>query len=205
MIEKLRVDKSVAKYKEYLESLKDFGLSLKDLEIEKLKDLKTWESYHPCGPDADGRSVMFLAGDGIQVEDEASAVRSGFAYWMAVHSDPVSIREGITFIIDSSQNSKPVGNERKMQKVWSSLAMRPQHFFIVGASFIKRVFINALIKFASIFSNAKVLKRIKFAERKDVEKVIPEQNRPKFYGGPIDESAYEFVKARLAVSEAWFK
>ena len=91
----------------------------------------------------------------------AACVRAGILYWMSVHSDMVSLRGGCTFVIDSTNApDRKVGNERKLQKTWQSLPLRPQNLYIVGASFVKRLFINALIKFASVFSNSKVLARI---------------------------------------------
>ena len=63
---------------------------------------------------------------------------SGVLYWMSVHSDIETLRRGCTFVIDTSkQSATPVGNERKLQKTWQSLPLRPQHVFIVGASFVK--------------------------------------------------------------------
>ena len=43
---------------------------------------------------------------------------------------------------------------------YQSLPLRPQNLYIVGAGLLKRLAINALIKFASVFSNSKVLARI---------------------------------------------
>lgn len=206
MIEKCKIDKAVKKYEAYINAITEYDMTLKDLHnreyFGQLKDV--WDVYHPCGPDNQGRSVMFLKGQGIPIEREKDAVRGGFLYWMAVHSDPVTIREGMTFIIDQSGDVKRVGNENKMQKMWSALPLRPQHFFIVDATFIKRIFINALIKFAALFSSAKVLKRIRFVERSEVEKVIPTDRLPAIYDGPMNQPGFEFVMERFAVSDKWF-
>ena len=43
---------------------------------------------------------------------------------------------------------------------YQSLPLRPQNLYIVGAGLLKLLAINALIKFASVFSNSKVLARI---------------------------------------------
>lgn len=59
---------------------------------------------------------------------------AGMLYWMAVHSDITTLRNGITFVIDiGNKPDKTIGNERKLQATWQSMALRPQHIFIVGA------------------------------------------------------------------------
>ena len=92
-----------------------------------------------------------------------------------------------------------VGNERKLQKTWQALPLRPQNLFIVGASFLKRVFINALIKFASVFSNSKVLARIRFVEMDSVREKIPKDNMPVSLGGKQhDQTVDQWVLERLS-------
>ena len=65
----------------------------------------------------------------------------------------------MTFVLDTEQNDYEAsyGNEGKMQKIWQCMPLRPQRIFILGASMIKRVLINAAITLASLFTNEKVI------------------------------------------------
>ena len=111
------------------------------------------------------------------------------------------LRTRIAFVIDTTkQKDIPrVGNERKLQKTWQSLPLRPQNLFIVGASFVKRLFINALIKFASVFSNSKVLARLRFVEMESVREKIPSDNMPMRFGGEKhDLTVDQWVLSRLS-------
>eukprot|EP00729_Bicosta_minor_P025800 gene25800-4457_t len=153
MLSKLVVDKSVDKYKSLLTTIEEY-----DLTMAQVMDPTTMEentsflakSYAPCGTDNEGRGIMWITGSQTQVSEERGCVRAGVLYWMAVHADIHTLREGITFVIDTSnQPDKRVGNERKLQKTWQSMPLRPQSLFIVGAGMVKRIFLTALIKFAS--------------------------------------------------------
>lgn len=97
----------------------------------------------------------------------------------------------------SNQPDKRVGNERKLQKTWQSMPLRPQSLFIVGAGLVKRVFLTALIKFASVFSNSKVLERIRFVEMDAVRKEVPKDNMPEHLGGKKHEATAKMVYRRL--------
>ena len=55
--------------------------------------------------------------------------------------------------------------------------------FIVGASYLKRLFIKCIIKFASVFSTSKVLSRIRFVEMDQVKEAISDENMPMALGG----------------------
>ena len=136
-----------------------------------------------------------------QIAEEQTVVHAGILYWMAVHSDAVTLRDGCTFVIDTTRQKgiPQVGNERKLQKTWQSLPLRPQNLFIVGASYLKRLFINALIKFASVFSNSKVLSRLRFVEMHQVKEAISDENMPMSLGGKDrKQSVDEWVLTRLA-------
>ena len=53
--------------------------------------------------------------------------------------DLVSLRNGITLVIDTSNApKKKVGNERKLQVAWQNYPTRPQHIFIMGTSALTR-------------------------------------------------------------------
>ena len=54
-------------------------------------------------------------------------MRAGVLYFVAIHADLTSLREGITFVIDTTeQPSAKVGNEAKLQKSYQSYPLRPQ-------------------------------------------------------------------------------
>lgn len=186
---KLRVDDACEKYIAWLDAIQVFGLnSFDDVWAEVTQG--DWSavgpllrSYAVCGTDAMGRSIMWIQGGGIKPEDEAVSVRAGVLYFMAIHADNTSMHEGITFVIDTSKNDTRYGNEKQLQRVWQAFPLRPQRIFIAGASMLKRVFINGLIKFASLFVKAKVLGRIEFAELDRVLSEVPIQSAPAYVGG----------------------
>lgn len=211
MVSKGRVEKSVEKYKQFVTTLGEYGLTVSSLYEDRAtlhaKLAHKWKvSYQVCGADSGGRSIMWIgSSEPTQVAEEQTVVHCGILYWMAVHSDLRTLREGCTFVIDTSKQDSigKVGNERKLQKTWQALPLRPQNLFIVGASFLKRLFINALIKFASVFSNSKVLARIQFVEMPEVRKVVSEENMPHELGGEQRSSVEEYVMARLQVWEGF--
>ena len=51
------------------------------------------------------------------ISEEQIVVHSGILYWMAVHADIHTMREGCTFVIDTSKQKgiPKVGNEKKLQ------------------------------------------------------------------------------------------
>ena len=204
MVSKLRVEKAVTKYKQFLDVLKEYGLTLDSFyedaaELHAKLSHKWANNYQVCGVDNGGRAVMWIgSSEPTQVAEETTVVHAGIMYWMAVHSDLATLRDGCTFVIDTSkQGNNRVGNERKLQKTWQALPLRPQNLFIVGANFLKRLFINALIKFASVFSNSKVLARIQFVEMPEVFKAIPTKNMPHELGGDERCAVEPWVHARL--------
>ena len=205
MIEKLRVSRAVAKYKEFMAELAKYNLSIATLHSDPTEPLdRFWSNYRVCGRDKGGRSIMFICGNGIRVEDEDLSVRAGILWYLAVHSDVASLRDGITFIIDSSANAKPIGNESKLQKTWSALPLRPKHFYIVGASALKRLFVNALLKLAALFTSVKVIKRIRFCDVEEVLTAVQRDQLPACFGGQDHGSEREWVMARLRTSQGWF-
>ena len=69
---------------------------------------------------------------------------------------------------------------------------------IMGASRFKRLLINGLIKFASLFSNAKVLQRLRFVKINDVVAIMGQDAVPEAYGGAAGrEAAADFIAGRL--------
>jgi len=140
--------------------------------------------YGNCGPDEAGRSIYWVRARPIPVGYEAAAFRSGLLMWVALH-DAVSLREGVTFVMDSSQMEEggKTGNEARMQAAWQSLPLRPQHILILGADTWKRLLINGLIKAASVVIKQKMLQRIAFITPEELEGIIPVTSRPTYVGG----------------------
>jgi len=205
LISKLRVEKTVERCKDFLKVLKQYNIDYRKLHPEYdgfdvTPNRKFFNAYQVCGRDVAGRGIMWIEGneEGIQPKDEAVVVQTGTMYYMAVHCDLPSLRNGITFVIDTSKNPvKPVGNERKLQKTWQSLPLRPQNIFIMGAGFFKKLFINALIKFASMFTKNKVIERVSFVGMKTVRKHIDEANMPEAHGGAKRQTPEAWTLGRL--------
>jgi hypothetical protein len=147
-------------------------------------------SYAACGRDAQNRSILWVRGGGsIPVEMEKATIRTGVIYFTAIHADFISLRQGITFVLDTSSSdmvSDRVGNESKMQTGYQSMPLRPQRIFILGAGYIKRAIINALLSVASLFTKEKVIRRIRFAELNEVQQEIPRDALPSYIGGTFD-------------------
>eukprot|EP00037_Helgoeca_nana_P021003 m.209957 g.209957 ORF g.209957 m.209957 type:complete len:278 (+) comp25478_c4_seq1:231-1064(+) len=206
MLSKCRVDKAVANYVKFVETLGEHGLKISELYQEEAtlhSDMgpRFNDNYQVCGVDSGGRAIMWIAASKpTQVSEERIAVHAGVLAWLAVHSDIFTLREGCTFVIDTSQQNhvKKIGNEKKMQRTWQALPLRPQNLFIVGASWGKRIFINAMIKFASAFSSNKVLKRLRFVEMPAVREEVPEKDMPHVHGGEPRCTMANWVAVRIA-------
>lgn len=178
---KLRPESAAEKYKKLLENLKLFNITsypqiwagLDDspegeAEWAKIKPLLT--AYGGAGRDKQDRGIMWIRTRGITPEEETLAVRTSIIYWFCVHADMRSLREGITFVLDTTHNDfdRKHGNESKLQRTWQSIPLRPQRIFIHGANYIKRVIINALLTVASYFTSEKVIERIRFADLPEI-------------------------------------
>jgi hypothetical protein len=148
-----------------------------------------WSRYRVCGSDIDGRSVMWVAGGKTLKTEEKMLIHTSVLFFLAAHADLTTLRGGITFVIDTTKApSEKVGNERKLQETWQAMPLRPQHFFIMGASWFKRLAINALLKIVSAFSNSKVVARIRFVDVDEVVEQLGLSSMPAEYGGD-DRSA----------------
>lgn len=184
---KLRVEETAKKYMKWLEALETFqieGLGGNDGALWNPAVAPMLRSYAPCGKDKDGRSIFWIRGGSIQPEEEKASILCGAMYFLAIHGDNRSLHEGITFVIDvARQPAKKVGNEAKLQKVWQSFPLRPQRIFIAGASMVKRVFINGLLKVAWFFTKQKILDRILFADMAEVLAEVPLESAPSYVGG----------------------
>jgi hypothetical protein len=207
LIGKLRPDTSADKYISWLNLLHDdFGITLEDV-FSNLDATDTWEELRPllenfraCGKDEMGRSIFWIRGNGgVSVADESRSIRAGMLYWLAVHADWVSLRNGISFVVDTGGNSSNIGNEKKMQKANQSFPLRPQRIMILGTNFVQRVIINALIRFASLFAKDKVIDRITFSTIDDVIACMPLESLPSYVGGNgAGVDVVEWTRSRVA-------
>jgi len=214
---KLEVEKSAEKYEKWFALLKDWDVtewadlftSSKDAKQEVSADTipkipadvgQQFASYATAGKDKKGRSIFWIAGKQIPPEEEKESVRAGALYFTAIHADLFTMRSGVCFVIDTSNSSTTQSkNAKAMQKLNQAYPLRPQRIFIVGAGYLKRLAINALIKFASLFSKEKVLQRIVFADVDVVRKEIDPEQMPVYLGGKgggIQNTA-EWVSQRL--------
>eukprot|EP01038_Epipyxis_sp_PR26KG_P009617 gene9617-12950_t len=166
--------------------------------------LKVIPAYAGCGKDKNNRSIMWIKTCPVQKEDEKLAVRIGCIYFTAIHSDLNSLRNGITFVLDTTGNSmeKKVGNEDKLQRVYQSIPLRPQKIMILGANFVKRFLINSIITIASYFTSEKVIDRIRFVDIDEVKDEIDDESMPIHMGGQgggisDDVELLSWVKSRI--------
>lgn len=193
---KLRPETAAIKYKKWLQAISEYGLHSFDDVWEGLSDDpnsdEMWDklkaNFSPfagCGRDKLDRAVFWIKGRPVVPDEERIHIRCTCIYYIAIHADLISLRNGITFVIDTTHNpmEKLVGNERKLQKVYQSVPLRPQRIFILGTSFIKRVVINAIISFASLFTSEKVIDRIRFVELDEVRASVADESLPAYIGG----------------------
>lgn len=193
IVSKLRVDEAVAKFKKFyaaLETCDIQSLSFSDTEIDAtLSDsavTNKLDAYAPCGTDFEGRSVMWICGSSERLPgEEGVSTKAGVLYWLALHADERSLREGITFCIDLSKKKEMSkhGNEKKLRRMDQSYPLRPQSIMIAGASTVMRVSINVLIKIASVFSSQKILDRIEFVTVNKAFQSLPKASAPIYLGG----------------------
>lgn len=203
IISKCRVDESTAKYKQLLKATAQCGMETVEPDETLWNDpeVETFlrSHYAPCGVDSEGRQILWIKGSkNTPVELEKTSIRAGILYTMAVHGDSKSLREGITFVIDTSKPNEKLGNESKMQKVNQSYPLRPQAIYLAGASKTKRLIINGLIKIASLFTKQKIIGRIKFVSMEQAMDILSKESGPKYLGGGgggIDD-VYEWTKMR---------
>eukprot|EP00281_Chroomonas_sp_CCMP1168_P019172 CAMPEP_0206224504 /NCGR_PEP_ID=MMETSP0047_2-20121206/7060_1 /ASSEMBLY_ACC=CAM_ASM_000192 /TAXON_ID=195065 /ORGANISM="Chroomonas mesostigmatica_cf, Strain CCMP1168" /LENGTH=218 /DNA_ID=CAMNT_0053647463 /DNA_START=237 /DNA_END=890 /DNA_ORIENTATION=+ len=173
LICKCRVEKAVEKYKGYIKMMERFGCADAPPPTDEQLDAmdSRWGAFQVCGRDNEGRGVMWIQGQPILPEHESTCIQCSSMYFFAVHADLKTLREGVTFVIDSGSSNaeEKVGNERKMQEAWQAYPLRPKHFFITNASMLQRVFINTLLTIVGAFAyNNKVVRRLRFVTIDDV-------------------------------------
>ena len=199
LVAKLRVNDAVAKFKTYKEDILDlFGIEDVWSAKATAELADQWHRLAVAGVDEGGRQIMWVQGGGTSVEEERVCVMASVRYFLAVHADLHTLRNGITLCIDTSNNpKKKVGNEKKLQVVWQNFPVRPQHIFILGTSFATRIAVNALIAFASLFAKNKVISRIQFSDVDAVGKLVGRANLPALHGGATRPPTSEWVAQRL--------
>ena len=195
---KCRKEEAVSKFMTYHEQLlKEYGISDVWADTADLHD--QWHRLAVAGKDEGGRQIMWVHGGGTPVEEEGRCIRSCCHYFFAVHADRHTLRNGITLVINTANApKKKIGNEKKLQVAWQNYPTRPQGIFILGTSAISRIFVNALIAFASLFAKNKVIARIKFAEVADIAKRCGKPSLPEMHGGDAKPPTKEWVESRLA-------
>lgn len=200
---KLRVDETATKIRKLLELMEKLncvdGIGDDLWRPEAAHELK---AYAPCGKDFNGASTIWIVGGSkVQKGEQRHHVHACLMHFMAVHADAISLREGITFVIDVSNSPAPpkVGNERIIQSFYQCFPQRPQAILISGTNSITRVLVNASIALASLFTKQKVLDRIKFVTIEQAKNSIPLASAPKYVGGEGGniESLPQWVEERL--------
>jgi hypothetical protein len=160
-------------------------------------------AFAGCGRDKMERSIMWIRTRPTKVSEEGNAIRASIIYFTAAHADFISLRSGITFVLDtrSSNMDEKIGNEAKLQKFHQSIPLRPQKIYIIGAGYFKRLLINAAISIASLFTKEKILERIRFAELEEVNNDVEDLSMPQCAGGSCEivsnKQLVEWVKSRI--------
>ena len=124
--------------------------------------------------------------------------------YLSVHADPTTLREGVSFIIDMSNNggkAQKIGNEKLIQSFYQSIPQRPQIILIAGTSFVTRTIVNASIKLASVFTKQKILQRIHFVTVEEAKNMFPRESAPVCVGGEGGgiERYEDWVEERLGL------
>mmetsp|Transcript_2008 Transcript_2008/g.4968 ORF Transcript_2008/g.4968 Transcript_2008/m.4968 type:complete len:275 (+) Transcript_2008:134-958(+) len=200
---KLRVDEAAKKYAKFLDILSQCGMpDGVDDDLWKPDAAKELNRYKVCGTDHGGCSIFYIKNEskeGLIVDDDRLHAQGCIMYNLAIHADARTLRNGITFVIDTSGN-KPKFNNKKLQKLHQSFPTRPKNIMIMGTSTVSRVIINAAIKLASVFTKQKILDRIEFVTGEDVLAKMPLESAPTCLGGNAGgyKSVAEWTKERLA-------
>lgn len=205
---KLRVDETASKIKKLLEIAGKLGVHCIGDDLWKPEAAHELMAYTPAGKDDNGCSVTWITGIDREHkcprEEESNHVHSCIMQYLAVHSDPKTLRNGVTFVIDfsgrdSAVKRSKVGNERLVQSFEQSMPQRPKTIMICGASYAIRTIVNASIRLASVFVKRKTLERIHFVSVEDVKGRLPLESLPMHLGGTGGgvTNYEEWVKERL--------
>lgn len=217
---KCRPDKAAKKYSLWLKALSEFGMSsfseiysFLGIEPNGGGSEEGWQKLKPmlsafagCGLDMEQRSIMWIVTRPTLIEEEIYSVRASVLFFTAIHSDLTSLRQGITFVLDTSKQggsfgTSKIGNEAKLQRFYQSMPLRPQTIYILGTNFITRTLINAIISLASLFTSEKVIDRVRFADLDEVKTKIPQESLPAHVGGgsklDTNDKVFDWLIQRL--------
>ena len=202
IINKCRTEEAVKGFLKFLEGITMVDIDGFDEDVSSDVEEFLGKCYEPCGVDDQGRRIMWIRGKhAASPDEEKSWIQAGVLYWMAIHADNVSMREGIQFVLDVSNKPKDeYKNSQKLQKINQCYPLRPQAILIAGTNIASRIVINGLIKVASLFAKAKVLQRIKFVTLDDVFSKFSKEDSPQYAGGNAGgiDNVVDWVKERLA-------
>lgn len=185
---KLRVEETVMKIKKFMECIHSLGCP-DGIDDDLWKPFVAHElkAYEPAGKDFHGASVIWINSNGrkVEEEDQRNHVHACIMHYLAAHADAVTLRQGITMVLDVSVSPKPpkIGNENAIQAFYQAFPQRPQAILIAGTNPVTRMVVNASIKVASLFTKQKVLDRIQFVTLDQAKKMIPLSSAPKYVGG----------------------
>mmetsp|Transcript_44537 Transcript_44537/g.94780 ORF Transcript_44537/g.94780 Transcript_44537/m.94780 type:complete len:351 (-) Transcript_44537:206-1258(-) len=203
---KLRVDETVNKIKKLLEIMAQLGCPDGiDDELWKPDAKHELHPYPPVGKDRRGCRTTWIRGGGkVTKELERAHCHACIMQYLSVHSDPNTLRNGVTFVIDLSSRTdlatqSKQGNERLIQSFYQAIPQRPQIIMIAGCSLPLRAIVNASIKLASVFIKQKVLQRIHFVTVEDAAGRLARGSAPAYVGGMGGgvESYEDWVRERL--------
>mmetsp|Transcript_43242 Transcript_43242/g.73740 ORF Transcript_43242/g.73740 Transcript_43242/m.73740 type:complete len:323 (-) Transcript_43242:294-1262(-) len=208
---KLRADETAEKIKKMLELMEKLGCP--DGVTGDLWKPEAAYELHPymaVGRDRRGCCCTWICNskNGVKKEDERAHVHASIMQYLSVHSDPRTLRNGISFVIDMAGKKEAVlddkkgngdSNKKLIQAFYQAMPQRPQIIMIAGCNFLMRTAINLSIKLASMFIKQKILARIFFVSVEDAKSRLPEGNAPVYAGGAAAgiTNHEEWVKMRL--------
>lgn len=163
--------------------------------LEYTEDFKSW--CFPAGPDGRGASTFWIQPTEVEHDLECH-VQSALWHYCALHSDPISLRQGITVVLDLShqQRMKKCQDGKRLQKLYHSLPQRPQEIYVLGQqpNAFTRVIGNTTYL---LFRQSKLLNRLRFVNHLD-EDVLSSESLPKYMGGNVKHSiGSDLVNQRL--------
>lgn len=188
---KNRVDEAVKKYQKFLKSIGALGVGYIEDDTILMNDPNVLQlltrAYCPAGRDREGRQILWIhATERTRLDEQEAYVNAGILYTLAVHADAVSLRNGISLIIDISKQSvtqPKIGNEQKLQNFNQAFPLRPQTILLAGASTAFRVVVNAVISVAAVFTKQKILDRIQFVSIPQAIERFDMASVPTYLGG----------------------
>ena len=107
LVAKCRVEEAVTKFMTYREDLlAAYGVTDVFSPAAETALAEQWHRLAVAGVDEEGRQIMWIHGGGTQPDEEHACIWASTLYFFAVHADLVSLRNGITLVIDTSNAPK---------------------------------------------------------------------------------------------------